>query len=74
MYYPNQSLIFNLITFYWTPDKDQTCVTMTYSTYNHYLSSNDYSIMMNVYNGNNMSISSTELDTNVVLKDLSLYI
>ncbi|XP_060843558.1 uncharacterized protein LOC132923516 isoform X2 [Rhopalosiphum padi] len=47
-------------TFYWTPDKDQTCLTMTYYSYHRY-DSKEFFITMDMYDKNNMVISSTEL-------------
>ncbi|XP_060843561.1 uncharacterized protein LOC132923516 isoform X3 [Rhopalosiphum padi] len=51
-------------TFYWTPDKDQTCLTMTYYIYYLWKHEDIFSITIDMYDENNMDvIPSTELKT-----------
>ncbi|XP_060854158.1 tenascin-like isoform X2 [Rhopalosiphum padi] len=49
-----------IFTFYWTPDKNQTCLTMTYYIYQR-IDDEKFVITLNMYDKNNMVISSTKL-------------
>lgn len=66
--YEDDPVICDLLTFYWTPDEDQTCLTMTYFIYinDNVIDSKIVFITADIYDENNMLLSSTVLKNYVI--------